>query len=98
MDINRNQFFLAGLLLLLMGVQFRLVDSFVLTEQATAEIAKRTATKESDPLNMRQFLPNLGPAAPRKVLRVPEWLGWAVGSIGAVLVLHSLAMPRPGGS
>ena len=26
----------------------------------------------------------------------PEWLGWATVSVGSVLILHSLAMPRPG--
>jgi hypothetical protein len=35
-------------------------------------------------------------AAPRKVLQPPEWLGWCLISVGAVLVLHSLAMNRPG--
>ena len=35
-------------------------------------------------------------AAPRKVLQPPEWLSWCMISIGAVLCLHSLAMPKPG--
>ena len=34
---------------------------------------------------------------PRKVLQPPEWLGWCLMSVGAVLILHSLAMKGPGG-
>jgi hypothetical protein len=33
----------------------------------------------------------------RKVVEPPQWLGYALLSIGSVLVLHSLAMPKPGG-
>jgi hypothetical protein len=36
-----------------------------------------------------------GSQFPRKVLQPPEWLGWAIISVGAVFVLHSLAMPKP---
>ena len=36
-------------------------------------------------------------AFPPHRLQVPEWLGWCLMSIGAVLVLHSLALPRPKG-
>jgi hypothetical protein len=37
----------------------------------------------------------VGPT-PRRTLRPPTWLGFALISIGAVLVLHSLAMKKPG--
>jgi hypothetical protein len=37
-----------------------------------------------------------GSAGPRKVLQPPEWLGWCLMSVGAVLVLHSLALQKPG--
>ncbi len=39
MDINRNQVFCAGMVLLLLGTQFHFVDSFVLTPQATRLLA-----------------------------------------------------------
>jgi hypothetical protein len=35
-------------------------------------------------------------AGPKKVVQPPEWLGWCLMSIGGVLVLHSLAMRKPG--
>jgi hypothetical protein len=45
---------------------------------------------------MRSFFPAAGPL-PRKTVRPPEWLGWCFMSVGGVLILHSLAMPRPNG-
>ena len=41
MDLNRNQFFLAGVLVLLLGIQFRMVDSFVLNPKFAKMIAKK---------------------------------------------------------
>ena len=40
-EINRNQYFLAGIIILLLGVQLKFVDSYVLNEKATQIIAKR---------------------------------------------------------
>ena len=34
MSITRNRYFLAGILLILLGIQFRMIDSFVLKEPA----------------------------------------------------------------
>lgn len=94
MDLNRNQFFLAGVLLLMLGLQFRLVDSVVLTPKAA-----RMFTKENRPVIAASFsLQTLVPGdrpAPARTVRPPEWLGYSLLSIGAVLVLHALAMPKP---
>ncbi|MEX0714807.1 MAG: hypothetical protein WD278_20935 [Pirellulales bacterium] len=96
MDFNRNHYFMAGVFVLLLGLQLRLVDSFILNESATRFVNTRlmvpagTATKS-------QFFPAVGPT-PRKVVRPPEWLGWALMSVGSVLILHSLAMKAPGAS
>lgn len=96
MEINRNQYFLVGIVLLLLGIQFRMVDTYVLNEQTSTFLAKRTGNSSYSSRTV-SFLPSLGPVAPRKSIKPPEWLGWCVGSIGAVLILHSLAMPKPAG-
>ncbi|MBX7168358.1 MAG: hypothetical protein K1X74_18630 [Pirellulales bacterium] len=98
MEINRNQYFLVGIVLLLLGIQFRMVDTYVLNEQASRVLAKAKGSSSSS-ISERtvSFLPSLGPVAPRKSITPPEWLGWCIGSIGAVLILHSLAMPKPAG-
>lgn len=93
MDFNRNHYFMAGLVVLVLGIQMRLVDSFVLTPKSTRFLATRFQNEPGS--GIARIVPSGGPG-PRKTLRPPEWLGWALISIGSVLILHSLAMPRPG--
>lgn len=93
MEINRNQYFLAGLVVLMLGLQMRMVETYVLNERASSFISERLPALASTDDSL---MPSAGPK-PRKTLHPPTWLGYAVISLGAVLVLHSLAMRRPGG-
>ncbi len=96
MELNRNQYFLAGVVLLLLGIQLRIVDSYVLNEKATQVLNKQGNNSQSPDLaTPALFMPAAAPVA-RKVIRPPTWIGWALISAGAVLILHSLAMKRPG--
>lgn len=99
MDFNRNQFFFLGFFILLIGMQLRMVESYVLTPEATRFLAERsgaTAVAAAHDTGLAQVAEQTPLAAVnRKVVRPPEWLGWCLVSIGAVLVLHSLAMPKP---
>ena len=95
-DITRNQFFFAGLACLLVGIQFRVVDSFELTPQFTQFLAERTG----HPLASADAAAG-GPAQSdkpmvRKCVQPPDWLGFSLISIGAVLILHSFGMKKPG--
>jgi hypothetical protein len=93
-EINRNQYFLIGLVILLLGLQVRAVESYVLNEKASQFVAERMklmASKDGE-----TFMPAAGPT-PLRTVRPPIWLGYAFISVGAVLVLLSLAMKRPGG-
>jgi hypothetical protein len=92
-EINRNQYFLAGLVVLFLGLQIRAVETFVLNEKASRFLAERIPALASADDGL---VPAAGPT-PRKTVRPPTWLGYAVISVGAVLILHSLAMKRPGG-
>jgi hypothetical protein len=93
MDLNRNQFFFIGLVVLLVGIQVRFVSTYVLNPQATQFLAEHTG--QADGSGASSFLAMAGGAAPRKVVQPPEWLGWCLISAGSVLVLHSLALGRP---
>jgi hypothetical protein len=93
MDLNRNQFLFLGIVVLLVGLQVRMVATYVLTSEATQFLAERTGKVSSSQSAMIGF--GTGSQFPRKVLQPPEWLGWAIISVGAVFVLHSLAMPKP---
>ncbi len=95
MEINRNQWFMIGLVVLALGIQFRMVHSFVLNEKTTEILAKRLKKAETVTTT---FIPSFetAPPASRREIEPPRWLGFMMISAGAVLVLHSLAMPRPG--
>lgn len=95
MEVNRNQYFLIGLLVLLLGLQIRAVESFVLNEKASRFVAERVALMGGDNAD-GAFMPAAGPT-PLRTVHPPIWLGYAFISVGAVLILHSLAMKRPGG-
>jgi hypothetical protein len=98
MEMNRNHYFMIGLILLLIGLQFRLVQSFQLTTESTRfineKIKKKPAVSQSPLLSI--FPSNNVPGA-KTTIRPPKWLGWSLISIGAVLVLQSLGMKKPGG-
>ena len=94
MELNRNQYFFIGVVLLLVGLQFRMVSSFTLTSDATRFLAERTQKSAGDGV-LLALTSDVG-AGPQKVIQPPEWLGWCLMSVGGVLVLHSLAMRKPG--
>jgi len=95
MDLNRNQFFFIGLVVLLLGLQFRCVSAYVLNPEATQFLAERSGQAPAAATGSLFSLTSGTPAAPKKILQPPEWLGWCLISVGAVLALHSLAMKRP---
>jgi hypothetical protein len=94
MDLNRNQFFFIGLVVLLIGLQVRYVSAYVLNPEATKFLAERTGQPAATSAMFTAF--SGSSVGPRKVVQPPEWLSWCLLSVGAVLCLHSLAMPRPG--
>lgn len=96
MEINRNQYFLVGLVIVALGVQLRMVETFVLNEKASRFLAERLPGGMANADGDQAVMPAVG-ATPRRTVRPPTWLGYALMSIGAVLILHSLAMKRPGG-
>jgi hypothetical protein len=92
MDLNRHQFLFIGLLVLFVGLQVRYVSSYVLNPQTTQFLADHTGQGASSfaAATAGTF------GAARKIIQPPEWLSWCLISVGAVLCLHSLAMPKPG--
>jgi hypothetical protein len=96
MEISRNQFFMAGLVLLLLGIQFRAVEAVEVKEQFAKFMAERTGHPLAAVSTQTPLLAPLGNAAINRVVYPPEWIGWMFLSLGSVLVLHSLAMPKGG--
>jgi hypothetical protein len=100
MEFNRNQYFMAGLVVFLLGIQLRLVDTFVLNERATQFLAQRIQQMKGHQLASASDVPTLMAAsAPihKHRLQPPPWIGLALVSVGSVLILYSLALKKPGG-
>ncbi|MBL8871380.1 MAG: hypothetical protein JNK90_16495 [Planctomycetaceae bacterium] len=95
MDFDRNRYFTIGVIVFLLGIQFRMVDSFVLNEPSTRALAKfgqQTQMASNDPAT--EFIINNHPS-PKKTVRPPRWLGWIMLTSGAVMCLHAFALPKP---
>lgn len=99
MEINRNQYFMIGVVLLALGIQFRMVDSVTLTQEASQFISKRFIDKKAEQGDLPTAFVAVAEqtqGVQKQTLKPPQWLGWALISMGSVLILHSLAMPKPG--
>lgn len=97
MEFNRNHYLTMGLVVLLLGVQFRLVKSYTLTEQSTQFISKQLNFSESPaPPPMMAYFNVAGTPQSKRQLSPPRWLGFSFISMGVVLVLQSFAMKKPG--
>ncbi len=94
MEINRNQYFMFGLILVALGLQFVMVESFVLTAETTSLLAESTghSTAHADEGNT---LLAMDTPVFKKTVRTPPWIGPAMLSAGVVLIFTSLAMRSP---
>lgn len=96
-ELNRNHYFAIGVVVLLLGVQLRMVDTYVLNESTTRALANQFGDQgDQATVKVSRFLPGVGEAA-KKQVHPPVWLGFALMSVGSVLILHSLAMSKPAG-
>jgi len=94
MEINRNHYFIVGIIVLLLGIQLRAVHTYELNEQTTQFLAKRSGKTQAAG---NLLFTSAQMTGARKTIEPPEWIGWMLVSIGSVLILHSLAMKKPGG-
>lgn len=94
MKMSRNRYFFIGVLLLLLGSQFRMIDSFVLNEPTTRALVKMTQKQPTNPSeSFSTFLMQVHPK-PTKRVHPPRWLGLAMIAVGSVVSLHALVIPR----
>lgn len=84
-----------GVILFLLGLQFRLVDSFILNESSTKAIHRfsQRANMASNDVATNMYMQV---ASPKKNLRPPNWLGFVFLTVGGVMSLHALVLPRKG--
>ena len=94
MFFNAKNYFLAGLLVLLVGVQLQLIDSFVLSEGTTRALARFSKTDQiASRASVTSLLMTVHPE-PKKRVDPPEWLGLTLITSGVVMCGHSIAIRR----
>lgn len=94
-EFDRNRYFMIGVLLFLLGIQFRMVESFVLNEPSTRVLARLTKGSQyatAGDIGTQMYL-NMHPS-PKKQLKPPTWLGWALLTSGGVICLHAMVLPK----
>lgn len=95
MDFNRNRYFMFGCLLLLLGMQFRMVHSFVLNETGTKAIAKIATEAQLASTDSSPDMVMDKSAGKSRIIQPPHWLGWILLTVGGVIFLHALILPPP---
>lgn len=97
MELNRHHYFVLGIVTLLIGIQLRMVESYVLNAPTTKWLMEHSDDPTVQTVNTASdLMQSVGPQ-PKKTIVPPDWLGWAALSLGSVLILHALALPRPAG-
>ncbi len=86
--MKRQYILFVGLLLFLTGIQFRMVESFTLSEKSSHFVSAQMGQRGQQQSLWGNSLPG------RKVVEPPKWLGLALMSVGSVLTLKSLTLGR----
>lgn len=94
MTMDRNRYFMLGVILLCLGLQFRLIDSFVLNESSTRALHKVTKSQQADANGMATNVFMQAAPSPKKTLKPPRWLGFVLLTAGGIMTLHALVLPK----
>lgn len=95
MELSRNHYFSIGLVILFIGIQGRMVYSVELTPECVKFLAEKTGHPMAAAIKAADDSNSSGKTvAPSKTIVFPDYAGWSSISIGAVLILHALAMPK----
>lgn len=85
--MNRNHYMALGTVLLLLGLTVFKVETVTLTEDSTRFLAQQIEQSE-------QTLISTVPV--KKTIAIPSWPRFLIVSLGAILMLHAVAMQKPG--
>ena len=85
--MNRNHYMALGTVLLLLGLTVFKVETVTLTEDSTKFLAQQMEQPE-------QSLVFTVPV--KKTIAIPPWPRFLIISLGAILMLHAVAMQKPG--
>ena len=96
MSLYRSRYLMSGFVLLMLGIQFRMVHSFVLNQPTTERLARLSDSEPKTPSSsVNSFLMRVAPES-RKTITPPRWMGLSLITVGAVVVLHGAVIPHVG--
>jgi hypothetical protein len=81
----RALFLALGIYACIFGAECMVVESYVIAAESPPS---------SQPATL--FQPNTGPLATAKEWKPPEWAPWSLLSTGAIVILYSVTLSRPG--
>ena len=96
MKLKRNHYFVLGVLCLLMGLQFRVLEKVILNPESTLFLAQRLGSKADAATAQVLHTTGFEATLPRKQFESPRWCGWPFFVLGGFLLLHSVLLPKPG--
>ena len=88
--MTRQRLLIAGIVILLLGVQFRRVDTYTFNEPASNFIQQRLAKVNTDTTTSYtsdDIYSNFSTSGSLKTFSPPRWMGLKFISIGAVMIL-----------
>ena len=86
--MNRNHYMTFGTVLLLLGLAVLKVETVTLTEDSTRFLAQQMEQPE------QSFVASTVPV--KRTIAIPPWPRFLIISLGAILMLHAIAMQKPG--
>jgi hypothetical protein len=92
-EFNRNQWIMLGVVLLLLGIQLRYVQVFVLNERTTQFLARRMQEVELASSDAGSSMAAAAPIVKQRI-EPPRWLGLALLSVGTVMAVHGLSLKK----
>ncbi len=94
MGFSRTTYYCVGLVLLLLGLEFRLVESATFTPEFTAFLAKQAKHPVAAVNAAAQAINPEAKPIGKKTVKPPDWIGWSLLCLGSVSVFHALGMPK----
>lgn len=88
MSLNRTHYLMIGLVFLFIGVQFRLVEGFVLNKPTSQFVSDKFSSRP------KGITAVFSQGTDIRTLNPPKWLAWTFISLGAVLAVYSFALPK----
>lgn len=96
-DMTRNQYFLIGFVLCLLGGEFLFVDRVELTDECTRFLFKQSSPPLAALSSGTQSVFGMSSPPIKKTIPIPERAGWLLLCLGGVPMLHALVMRGPNG-